>query len=57
MMRWGYILLEDYLIYVCHLCQLGDEEAFKHVKLIHPIHFGGVSIFLLEKVGPQDPQT
>ena len=35
-MRWGSILLEDYLIYVCHLHQLGDEEAFKHVKLIHP---------------------
>ena len=56
-MGLGSILLEDYLIYVCHLRQLGDEEAFKHVRVIHPIHIGGVSIFLFEKVGPQDPQT
>ena len=51
-MRLGSIFLEDYLIYVCHLRQLGDEEAFKHVRVIHPIHIGGVSIFLFEKVVP-----
>ena len=51
-MHLGSILSEDYPIYVCHLPQLGDEEAFKHVRVIHPIHIGGVSIFLFEKVGP-----
>ena len=53
-MRWDSVLLEDGLIDVCHLRQLGDEEVLKNVKVIHPIPIGGISIFLLEKVGSNE---
>ena len=50
-MCWGYVLLKDGLIHVCYLHHLGNKEVSIHMKVIHPIHTGSVSLLRLENIG------